>query len=509
MQDKQETTPLRHDGASHQVPLSAPPPKKGGVMGKIVWLVILLAAVGGGYYYYHHQQPADGAQARGGGGGGARRGGGGGGAAVPVVVSTALKQDLPVYLDGLGSVVAEATVSVQSRVVGELTEVDFKEGQDVKKGDLLAVIDPRPYQVALAQAEAMLSRDQAQLKDAQLDKQRYMQLAKEGVIPQQQSDTQNALADQLNGAVQADMANIDSAKLNITYSHISSPIDGRIGLRLVDPGNIIQTTATASPLLLITQMEPITVIFTLPEDSLNSVTDAMKRGTMSVKAMSRDNGTELDNGSLLTIDNTIDQTTGTYKLRAIFNNKDRRLWPNQFVNARLLLNTQHDATVIPTAAIQNGGNGTFVYTVASDKTAQVSPITVGVTEGNSVSVAKGVSPGDVVVIDGQERLRSGMAVDARTDNRLPGGPGGGGSQASADNQPGRGPGADGGGQRRRGGDGQGGNGNGQYRGNGGGNGGGNRQQYGGNGGGNGKRGDRPARPQGGTGSGSADNAYPK
>jgi multidrug efflux system membrane fusion protein len=361
-----------------------------------------------------------------------------------------LKQDLPVYYDGLGSVTAVATVLVRSNVSGELTEVHFKEGQEVKKGDLIAVIDPRPYQVALAQAQANLVRDTAQLKDAKLDQQRYMQLSKEGVISQQQSDTQNALSEQLEGAVEGDQANIESAKLNLVYCHITSPVDGRVGLRLVDPGNIVHTTDT-NGLLLITQMEPITVIFVLPEDNLNEVAQAMKRGTLTVKAMSRDNGTELGTGTLLTIDNTIDQTTGTYKLRAVFDNKDRALWPNQFVNARLLLRTEKNAVVIPTSAIQNGGNGTFVYTVKPDKTVQVNPVAVGVTEGNLASISQGVSLGDVVVVDGQDRLRAGMQVDARFDRGTQGSePGSAQARGrSADKQ---GDSAPGEGRRRHGGD---------------------------------------------------------
>lgn len=408
-------TPTRDEGAPHRPSQEPAPAKKGGLASKIVWLVILLAAAGGGWYYWQHSQPQQTGQARGEGGGG-RRGGG----AVPVVVSTAAKQDLPVYYDGLGSVTSLATVLVKSNVNGELTEVDFKEGQDVKKGDQLAVIDPRPFQVALAQAQANLVRDTAQLKDARLDQERYMKLVKEGVISQQQSDTQSALAEQLQGAVAGDEANIDSAKLNLIYCHITSPVNGRVGLRLVDPGNIVHTTDT-NGLLLITQMEPITVIFVLPEDNLNKVAEAMKRGALNVRAMSRDNGTELGTGTLLTIDNTIDQTTGTFKLRAVFDNKDRALWPNQFVNARLLINTEKNATVVSTSAIQNGGNGTFVYTVKPDKTVQVSPVTVGVTEGNLASITEGVSPGDVVVIDGQERLRAGMQVDARFDRGTQGG----------------------------------------------------------------------------------------
>ena len=238
------------------------------------------------------------------------------GSALPVVAALVKRQDMPVYLDGLGSVTAFYTVTVKSRVDGELMEVHFTEGQDVKKGDLLAVIDPRPYEVALAQAQANLARDQAQLADAKLDANRYDELVKSGVIPQQQYDTQARSAGQLTGAVAADQASIDSAKLNVVYSHITSPIDGRVGLRLVDPGNIVHAADT-NGLLVITQMEPIAVIFTLPEDSLPAVISRMRGGApLQVKALSRDDGTELATGTLLTIDNQIDQTTGTYRLES-------------------------------------------------------------------------------------------------------------------------------------------------------------------------------------------------
>lgn len=379
-----------------------------------VWLVVLIVAGGGGYYAWRSTKGADTAAA------GAPRGGRGGrnagGGTVPVVVATAAKQNLPLYLDGLGSVQAFYTVTVKSRVDGEMMEVDFKEGQEVKKGDLLAVIDPRPYQVALAQAQATLAKDSAQLADARLDATRYESLVKQGVIPQQQYDTQHALAGQLEGAVQADQAQIDSAKLNLTYSRITSPIDGRVGLRLVDPGNIVHA-ADPNGLLVITQLEPIAVVFTLPEDNLPSVVARMRGGELPVRAMTRDLSSELAGGMLQTIDNEIDQTTGTFRLKAVFDNKNRALWPNQFVNARLLLNTQQNAIVIPAAAIQNGSQGTFVYVVKADKTVDVRPVTVGVTEGNIASISSGLAAGDVVVTDGQDRLQAGVTVDAHTDAR--------------------------------------------------------------------------------------------
>ena len=403
-----------------------------------VWLLILAVVGAGGYYAWHSTQGQTVA------GAGAPRGRAGranaGGGTVPVVVAPVVRQNLPLYLDGLGSVQAFYTVTLKSRVDGEMMEVDFKEGQDVKKGDLLMVIDPRPYEVALAQAEANLAKDQAQLADATLDAGRYDQLVKQGVIPQQQYDTQHALAGQLEGAVAADKAAIDNAKLNVVYSRITSPIDGRVGLRLVDPGNIVHAADT-NGLLVITQMEPIAVVFTIPEDNLPSVISHMRQGELPVKAMTRDLSSELATGMLQTIDNEIDQTTGTVRLKAVFDNKDRALWPNQFVNARLLLDTQKDAIVIPSAAIQNGSNGTFVYVVKQDKTVEVRPVTVQVTEGNIAAISAGLTAGEQVVTDGQDRLQAGVTVDAHTDARpTPAGGANGGAQAAG----GRPAGADGG-----------------------------------------------------------------
>jgi multidrug efflux system membrane fusion protein len=391
-------------------------PKKKSSAGPIVLFLIVAILAGGFFLWRSTRKPQTTAAAGRGRGNG--NGDGNANVRVPVVVATVQRRDLPVYLDGLGSVDAFNTVTVKSRVDGELIEVDFKEGQEVKKGDLLAVIDPRPYQVALASAQANLAKDQAQLTDAKLNADRYAMLVKEGIIPQQQYDTQNSLATQLGGSVQADQAQIDSAKLNITYSHITSPIDGRVGLRLVDVGNIVHA-ADPTGLLVITQMQPIAVIFTLPEDSLPDVNARTRSGaTLVVKALSRDNGVEVASGTLLTIDNQIDQTTGTFRLKAVFDNKDRALWPNQFVNARLLIDVKKNATLIPSAAVQHGDQGTFVYRVnPADNTAEVEPVTVGITQDNISSIDKGLSPNDMVVTDGQDRLRAGVRVDPRPDAR--------------------------------------------------------------------------------------------
>lgn len=380
-----------------------------------IGILLLIAVLAGGYFLWRstHKPQTTAAAGRG-------RGDRNGdlNARVPVAVTAAQRRDLPVYLDGLGSVEAFNTVTVKSRVDGQIMQVLFKEGQEVNKGDLLAIIDARPFEVALAQAQANLAKDQAQLTDAKLNVQRYDQLTKQGIIPQQQYDTQMALANQLQAAVGGDQAQIDNAKLNIDYAHITAPIDGRVGLRLVDPGNIVHAS-DQNGLLVITQMQPITAIFTLPEDSLTAVNNRMRSGsTLQVKALSRDDGTEIASGTLLTIDNQIDQTTGTFRLKAVFDNKNRTLWPNQFVNARLLIDVKKNATIIPVAAVQRGDQGTFVYRVKpSDNTVDVVPVTVGVTEGTLASIQSGLSPNDLVVTDGQDRLRAGARVDPRPDTR--------------------------------------------------------------------------------------------
>ena len=334
--------------------------------------------------------------------------------AIPVGVATAEQRDMPVYLTGLGSVTAYNTVSLKSRVDGALVQVNFKEGQFVKQGELLALIDPRPYEVALSQAQAQLFKDQASLRDAKLNYERYKGLLQDsGAMSQQQVDTQLATADQLEGAVRADQAAIDNAKLNLVYCHITAPISGRVGLRLVDAGNMVHATDT-NPLLVITQLQPIAVLFTLPEDQLPAVAKHMAQGTLTVDAYSRDDRTKLATGTLLTIDNQIDQTTGTGRLKAVFENHDNALWPNQFVNVRLLLEVWKNSTIVPAAAIQRGPQGTFVYVVKSDKTVEVRPVTVALTQNNLSAVSNGVVAGEVVVTDGQDKLQAGIRVEPKT-----------------------------------------------------------------------------------------------
>jgi membrane fusion protein, multidrug efflux system len=350
---------------------------------------------------------------------------------VPVGVATAEKRDMPVYLTGLGSVTAFNTVSVKSRVDGQLVQVTFKEGQFVKKGQLLALIDPRPYEVALSQAQATLFRDQAQLRDARLNYERFKTLLEQsGAMSQQQVDTQRAAADQFEGAVRADQAQIDQQKLNLVYCHITAPIGGRVGIRLVDVGNIVHAS-DANPMLVIAQLQPVSALFTLPEDNLPTVAAHMKNGPLTVEAYSRDDQTKLATGKLLTIDNEIDQSTGTGRLKATFDNQDNQLWPNQFVNIRLLLELRKNSTVIPSAAVQRGQQGTYVFVVKPDKTAEVRQVAVSLTQNNVSSIASGLVPGDVVVVDGQDKLQAGSKVEPR-----PAANGNGGNRTAQTSTPG-------------------------------------------------------------------------
>ena len=332
--------------------------------------------------------------------------------AVSVATAPVQRQDVPIYLTGLGAVTAFNTANIKSRVDGQIMRVNFQEGQNVKEGESLIEIDPRPYQAQLDQMQAQIFRDQAQLRDARLNLERYTALIPSGSIAQQQVDTQKALVDQLDGTVRTDQAQIETARLNIVYCHITAPFAGRVGLRQVDPGNIIHAADT-SPMLILTQLQPIAVIFTLPEDVLPNVAKHMKSGTLEVDAFSRDDQTKLATGKLLTIDNQIDPTTGTAKLKAVFSNTDNQLWPNQFVNANLLLETRKNSTVVPTAAILRGPQGTFVYAVNPDKTVQDKVVNIALTQGDTTVITSGVAPGDTVVTDGQDKLQRGSRIEPR------------------------------------------------------------------------------------------------
>jgi multidrug efflux system membrane fusion protein len=328
---------------------------------------------------------------------------------VPVGVATVKQRDFPVYLTGLGSVTAFNTVALKTRIDGQITQVNFVEGQDVKQGELLIQIDPRPYQVALEQAQANLQRDEAQLNNAKVQYDRMKALYQGGVIAKQDLDTQEASFGQYEGTIAADKAAIDSAKLNLVYTRITSPIDGRIGLRQVDIGNYV-TAASGVSMAVITQIHPIAIIFTLPEDQLQAVRERMQKGTLQVDVYSRDDQTKLSTGKLHTIDNQIDQTTGTVRFKAVFENPDNNLWPNQFVNVHLLLETRKDATTAPVSAIQRGPQGTFVYLVDNNNTVQVRSVQLALTQGNTVVIASGLQPGERVVTDGQEKLQAGSRV---------------------------------------------------------------------------------------------------
>jgi multidrug efflux system membrane fusion protein len=341
------------------------------------------------------------------------------GRAFPVLAVPARTGELPTYLTGLGSVVPLKMVTVRSRVDGQVMDVAFKEGQEVKAGDLLAQIDPRPFQVQLAQAEGQLARDQALLRNAQVDLQRYRNLIAEDSIARQQFDTQEALVRQYEAAIKVDQSQVDNAKLQLVYARITAPISGRLGLRLVDPGNIVHAT-DANGLVVITQLHPITVVFTLPEDQLPQVLKRVRaKETLTVEAYDRDQKNKLATGTLLSVDNLIDPTTGTVKLKALFENDDGLLFPNQFVNARLQLDVRHDATLIPTTAMQRGPQGPFVYVVNADQTASLRPITVATVQGDTVAVESGVKPGEPVVVDGADKLRDGAKVELQTRDSAP------------------------------------------------------------------------------------------
>lgn len=386
------------------------PPKKKSHTGWI-WLVVALA-IGGLAWYMYVPAPAGGTAAGKKGG----KGGKGAGGDIPVAVAKARKGNVPVYLDGLGSVSAFYTVNVRTRVDGQLMNVAVKEGDFVKEGETIAQVDPRPFQVMLEQAEGTMARDQALLANARTDLQRYQTLLAQDAIPKQQLDTQAALVSQYQGTIKTDQANIDNAQLQITYSKVTAPISGRIGLRQVDPGNIVHAS-DANGLVIITQLQPIAVLFTIPQDNLPPVLKKLRAGvSLPVDAYNRDKTEKLDSGRLQTVDNTIDAATGTAKLKAVFNNANNSLFPNQFVNIRLLVDTLMGVVIVPEVAVQQGSNGPFVYIVGEDAKVRVQPVTVGVIEGNDAQILTGVNDGDAVVTDGTDKLQAGSKVRVRDLN---------------------------------------------------------------------------------------------
>ncbi|RAS12286.1 MdtA/MuxA family multidrug efflux RND transporter periplasmic adaptor subunit [Cupriavidus alkaliphilus] len=377
-------------------------------------LLVLLLAGGGWYWYAHRGDAPRGTAAGPGGASGPAAAGPGGRAGMPrspVVVATVAQRDMDVVLNGLGNVTPVSNVTVRAQVSGPLLKVLFREGQMVKAGDVLAEIDPRPFQAALDQAVGQLARDQALLQNARLDQQRYRTLLGQDSIPKQQVDTQDALVRQYEGVVKTDQGNVANARLQLGYTRIVAPVSGRIGLRQVDPGNIVNTSDT-NGIALITQIQPIAVMYAIPEDNLPSVLKKLNAGEkLPVQAWDRQVRNQLGEGELLTTDNQIDTTTGTVKLKAVFPNADGMLFPNQFVNVRTRVDTLRDATVIPVAAIQRGQQGTFVYTVDQASKVKVQVVELGPGDGTRTAVLKGLEPGQRVVVDGADRLKEGMTVE--------------------------------------------------------------------------------------------------
>src|SRR5712672_3019407 len=378
-----------------------------------LWIVALAVVIAVGFWYFRGSRSSTEAQGPGGaaaGKGQGRQGAGAGGFAVPVVVASAQRGDLPVYFNGLGTVTAFNTVTVRSRVDGQITKINFTEGQFVHQGQDLVDIDSRPFQVQLEQAEGQLAKDQAQLRDVQVNYERFQLLYKVGVIPKQQVDTQGAQVGQFEGSIKGDQGAIDSAKLQIVYSHVTAPISGRVGLRLVDVGNIVHATDSTG-LLVITQLQPIAVIFSLPQDQLPQVASRLQRGEqLVVDAYDRDDTTKIESGKLLTIDNQIDTTTGTYKLKYVFSNDRNTLFPNQFVNVHLLADVKRNLVIVPAPAIQRGPQGTYVYVVQSGNTAKIQSVTIAQSTADKVGLSAGVNPGDSVVVDGQDKLQDGSKI---------------------------------------------------------------------------------------------------
>jgi multidrug efflux system membrane fusion protein len=392
-----------------KVDASRPPSRRSG---RWIWLLLFLVAA---YGLWHYRPVAattapDAAATGGGRGGRAGRGAAGGNAVIPVVAEAATKGSLPVYLRGIGSVTPAATVTLHSRVDGQIVNVHFTEGEFVHKDDVLIEIDPRPYEAALAQAQGQLAHDTALYNDDQIDYQRFQNLYNQGLIAKQQLDAQAALVHEYEGAMASDNAAITNAKLNVAYSHVTAPISGRIGLRLVDPGNIVHPNDT-NGLAIITQVQPIAVLFSLPQENLQNVYAQLRAGHHpEVAAFDSASARQLAVGSLLTIDDAIDSATGTFRCKAMFANTDNALFPNQFVNVRMLIGHTDGVAIVPSSAIQHGPQGTYVFVISPASTVNVRSVTLNVTEGNQVGVSSGLQEGDKVVVDGADKLQDGTRV---------------------------------------------------------------------------------------------------
>jgi multidrug efflux system membrane fusion protein len=378
------------------------------------WIVILLLlAAAGGYEYWRTGRTTASATSN------TKANKKGGGDVIPVVAARARRGNIGVYDPGLGSVTPIYTDTIKSRVDGQLMSVRYKEGEIVQKGDPLFEIDPKPYAAALTQAEGQLARDQALLANARIDQARYELLVPQKAVPEQTLATQKALVAQYEGIVKTDQGQVDAARVNLDYCHIAAPITGLVGLRLVDPGNIVHAADT-NGLVVITQMDPISVIFTLAEDLLPVVLQKMRAGqTLEVDAYDRNNTKKLSQGTLTTVDNEIDQTTGTVRMRATFDNKDSSLFPSQFVNIKMLVQQKNGVVLLTTAAIQRNSNATFVYLVQPDSTVTVRNIQVGTTEGDDTEITSGLAPGDVVVMTGADKLQEGSKVNVQVLGEKP------------------------------------------------------------------------------------------
>jgi multidrug efflux system membrane fusion protein len=408
----------------------------------IVAVVLVVVAVAAGSW--HWSRPTD-VPARGGVPGPGGRGDVSA-RALPVVAAPARQGSIDVYISALGTVTPRNVVVVRARVDGQMMRVAFKEGQLVKAGDLLAEIDPRPFQVQLTQATGQLAKDQALLRNAQLDLERYQTLLAQDSISKQQVDTQAALVRQYEGTVQSDQGAIDSAKLQLTYSRVTAPISGRVGLRQVDPGNVVHASDT-NGIVVIAELQPITVVYPIPEDSVQRVLARQATGeSVVVEAWDRDQKAKLATGRLISVDNQIDTSTGTVKLKAEFPNANLALFPNQFVNVRMLVETLSDATLVPSAAIQRGAPGTFVFVVREDNSVTVAPVKLGPVQGETTAIASGLAPGAMVVVDGTDKLREGAKVELITRD-APAAPASGAKGPRGNRPPGSGPPADG--QRRK------------------------------------------------------------